>query len=258
VSDLTANILGAVAEEEVRRTSERIKTVRAHIINSGWWPVTRAPFGYRLRPATEAERRSGAPASTLDLDELTAPYVRESYERVAAGGSARAVYLWLLTLPDEIRGGRSMPYQQVRAMLSRPVYVARHDHGDPAVLARPVGRWPQLIADRLYERVQRHIVHHEIVHHQCRGTYLLTGLIRCPRCGGRVNGDLYRGVYRYYRCSGHTWTGAGSRSDPRCTWAGPCPPIDAATVRQVGPLVGGADPGALRTAWEELARPTDL
>jgi len=259
VSDLTANILGAVAEEEVRRTSERIKTIRAHIIASGWWPVTRPPFGYQLRPATDAERRSGAPASVLDLDELAAPYVREAYEQVGEGGSARRVYLWMLTLPAEVRQGRAMPYQQVRAMLSRPVYVARPDHGDPDVLIRPVGRWPQLIPDRLYERVQRHIVHHEILHHQAKGSYLLTGMIVCPRCGGRVNGDLYRGGYRYYRCSGHARATLGGVTDPRCTWAAPCAPIDAATRAHVGPvLAGAADPARLEAAWADLARPTDL
>jgi DNA invertase Pin-like site-specific DNA recombinase len=259
VSDLTANILGAVAEEEVRLTSARIKTIRAHIVASGWWPVTRAPFGYQLRPAIEAERHSGAPASVLALDELTAPYVREAFERVAAGESVRQVFLWILGLPPEIRGGRRMPYQQVRAMLARPVYAARPDHGAVPVLARPVGHWPQLIPDRLYERVGRHIVHHEVIHHQAKGTYLLTGMLACPRCGGRVNGDLYRGGYRYYRCSGHADILFNPQSDPRCTWAGPCSPIDAAALLHVGPLLPhAADPTQLRLAWADLTRPTDL
>jgi hypothetical protein len=152
-----------------------------------------------------------------------------------------------------------MPFAQVRAMLSRPVYAARHDHGDPDVLARPVGRWPQLIPDGLYRRVQQQISRHTVLPRQARGDYLLTGMIGCPRCSGRVNGDHYRHQYRYYRCAGHA-NAPQLRHDLRCTWAGPCRQIDTDVLQQVGDLlyaISTADP-ALRQAWEDLTAPTDL
>jgi DNA invertase Pin-like site-specific DNA recombinase len=259
VSDLVANVLGAVAEEEVRRIGERVKATRAHVIACGWWPVTRAPWGYLLRPPTDEERATGAPMGVLYFDELTAPYVLESYQRVADGASVRSVFLWIADLPLEIRGARTMPFAQVRAMLSRPVYAARHDHGDPEILARPVGRWPQLIPDSLYRRVQQQISRHAVLPRQARGDYLLTGMIVCPRCGGRVNGDHYRHQYRYYRCAGHA-NAPQLGHDMRCTWAAPCGPIDTDVLAQVGVLleaVSTADP-ALRQAWDDLTQPTDL
>ncbi|MDQ3539117.1 MAG: recombinase family protein, partial [Chloroflexota bacterium] len=60
VSDLVANILGAVAEEEVRALGERVIAARRHIAAGGWYLPGRAPWGYRWRPATAEERHQGA------------------------------------------------------------------------------------------------------------------------------------------------------------------------------------------------------
>jgi DNA invertase Pin-like site-specific DNA recombinase len=259
VSDLVANVLGAVAEEEVRRLGERVKATRAHVIASGWWPVTRAPWGYLLRPPTAEERATGAPKGVLQLDELTLPYVLEAYQRVADGASIRAVFYWVSSLPLEVRGGRSMPFAQVRDMLSRPVYAARPDHGDPDVLARPVGRWPQLIPDSLFRRVQAQITRHAVLPRQARGDYLLTGMIVCPRCGGRVNGDFYRHTYRYYRCASHC-NAPQLGHDLRCMFAAPCAPIETAVLAEVGELLQAVSTASddLQRAWDDLTQPTDV
>src|SRR4051812_48779814 len=56
VSDLVANILASVAEEEVRQLGERVSAVRRHLVEGGWFPGGRPAWGYRLREATEDER----------------------------------------------------------------------------------------------------------------------------------------------------------------------------------------------------------
>jgi site-specific DNA recombinase len=259
VSDLVANVLGAVAQEEVRRIGERVKATRSYVIAAGWWPVTRAPWGLSLRPATPEERKSGAPASVLQIDDWTAPYVLEAYQQVSDGASVRSVFLWINGLPKELLGGRRMPFAQVRDMLSRPVYVARPDHGDDDVLARPKGRWPALVSDDLHSRVQQQIVRHNVLPRQASGAYLMTGMIVCPRCSGRVNGDFYRHRYAYYRCAGHA-NATQSGYDLRCTWAAPCKPVDTVVLMEVGGLLEAlsADATTLKQAWDELARPTDL
>src|SRR5215212_3274448 len=55
VSDLVANILASVAEEESRSLGERVAAVRRHMASNGWRPVGTCPWGYRWRPATEDE-----------------------------------------------------------------------------------------------------------------------------------------------------------------------------------------------------------
>src|SRR3712207_5849977 len=65
VSDLVANILASVAEEETRALGERVSISKQHAIASGWYVCGRLPWGYRWRPATDDERRQGSPAKVL-------------------------------------------------------------------------------------------------------------------------------------------------------------------------------------------------
>jgi DNA invertase Pin-like site-specific DNA recombinase len=86
VSDLTANILASVAQEEVERLGRRVSAVRRNSALSGWYFPGPIPSGYRLRAATAGERRAGSPRSVLDVDEERAPYAREAFDKVAAAG----------------------------------------------------------------------------------------------------------------------------------------------------------------------------
>jgi len=60
-SELVFNILASVAQEESRQLGERISATWAHITSQGWHRTTLAPWGYRWRPATAAERAGGSP-----------------------------------------------------------------------------------------------------------------------------------------------------------------------------------------------------
>src|ERR671931_1568927 len=46
VSDLVANILASVAQEEVRRLGERVSASWRHIMGQGWYRVGGCPWGY--------------------------------------------------------------------------------------------------------------------------------------------------------------------------------------------------------------------
>jgi site-specific DNA recombinase len=48
VSDLVANILASVAEEETRALGERVSASIQHITAQGWYCPGRPPWGYRL------------------------------------------------------------------------------------------------------------------------------------------------------------------------------------------------------------------
>src|SRR5215213_6947229 len=81
VTDLVANILASVAEEEVRRLGERVSDSRRYVIANGWFTPGERPWGYRWRDATADERSAGAPKRVLDIDPRAAPFVREAFER---------------------------------------------------------------------------------------------------------------------------------------------------------------------------------
>jgi hypothetical protein len=163
VSDLVANILASVAEEEARRLGERVSAVRKHVAGNGWRVPGTVPWGYRRRPATEEERRLGSPKVVLEIDDISAPYAAEAFRRVAAGESAHAANRRVRSLPESIRGGRAFPLGPFWRMLHRIVYIARPEIGDADPLARPVGRWPAIVDDATWLRVQQRLAQHHNV-----------------------------------------------------------------------------------------------
>ena len=255
VTDLVANILAVVAQEEVERLSRRISDVKQHFRGGGWYPVGRCPWGYRLRPATDEERALGSPKAVLESDSITARFVAEAFERVARGQSVRHVVAWLAGLEPSARGGKKLTYAVVRRVLSSPIYLARLSH-DPEA---PAGRWPALVDDVTYRRVQERIASHGTTPRQASGRYLLTGLLRCPRCGSRMAGWLRKNRPAQYRCNGFL-RGADS-PDPRCVAVVRASFLEDAVLAEVSALLDRLVPmdrgleAALRRAWDELRRP---
>lgn len=258
VSDLLANILASIAEEEVRALGERVAVAMRHIATSGWFPPGRPSWGYRLRPATAVERKDGAPVSVLEFDPITMPWARDAFNQAARGETLHAVHRWVLGLPNEARGDRVMTYQGVRRILAAPVYVARHPHGDPDVLARPVGKWPALVDDETWRRVRERVESHQRLPRQASGLYLLTGLLRCPVCGARMHGRHRADRGRRYQCAARTLgTNAENRS---CLTEVMGMSLDAAVLAAVLPVVDAATStlpelrSAVALAWESLRR----
>src|SRR5829696_7497566 len=101
VSDLVANILASVAEEESRSLGERVAAPKQRLTSNGWYITGQEPWGYRMRPATSEERTQGSPMTVLELNPIHLPWVQEAFHRAANGGSLQAVYRWIRALPAE-------------------------------------------------------------------------------------------------------------------------------------------------------------
>jgi hypothetical protein len=126
------------------------------------------------------------------------------------------VALWAEGLNSEARGGRKLDFANVLRLFKNPTYIARVDDPergayvvystDPATgeqiakrrrripvpdldaLALPPGRWEPIIDDVTWAAVQARIARHRQMPRQARGEYLLTGLVRCSKCGLRMQG----------------------------------------------------------------------
>jgi hypothetical protein len=159
-----------------------------------------------------------------------------------------------------LRGGRVMRYANVRELLLGPVYVARAENGADDVLARPVGRWPALIDDSTWRAVHLQLGRHATMPRQASGDFLLTGLIRCPKCGSRMAGKANGGRRAAeYRC-GAMSEGAAS-ADLRCYGSVLLAPVDRAVLDEViasVELLASTDTdlrAALRRTWQALRSP---
>jgi DNA invertase Pin-like site-specific DNA recombinase len=260
LDDLTADMLGAVAANESRKLSQRVKNVRRHVRTGGWHTPGRPAWGYLWRDATIDERRRGAPPRVYDLDPQRAPLAREALEAVANGAlTPRGVIVWMGGLTEEQRGGRAFDFRAARLMLSAAVYVSRHEQPvDAPVLERPRCNWPALISDETYAAIQARLEARSRVPARYGVTYLLTGFLRCHRCGSRMAGWLqsrYGRQYRRYRCYGLQHNGRAV--DRGCSAVADAAQIEQAVIAAVRDVAAVAVDRRIREglerAWAQLS-----
>ena len=122
--------------------------------------------------------------------------------------------------------------------------------GVSEVLARPSAHWPLLVGDQVWQRVQERLDGHRRVPRQASGRFLLTGLLRCPACGGRVVGQsATRSMAKpRYRC------GSDAKGSC-CTQTADLERVERPVMHRVGAVVDAVatDGGvrrALRKTWQ--------
>ena len=145
------------------------------------------PFGYRYVDPTPRRQSRGVVDSRLIPDERYAPVIRELFERKAAGATWLELARWLNTAapkPDGQRWARS----SVATIIRCRTYLGEVRHG---ANVRHEAHEP-LVPAPLWRRAQN-----EPGRRTPRGTYLLSGLVRCAGCGRNMQGSLRNGTGVY-------------------------------------------------------------
>jgi site-specific DNA recombinase len=246
VSDLVANILASVAQEEVARLGMRIRQTWAHLGEQGWRKVggRGVAWGYRSRAATEDERKDGAPRTVVEPDPVAAPYAREMFDRVARGEATWSITRWAASLPSEVRGGRAMTRRTVQDLLVAPLYAGL------VTVDGHRGRWEPIVDAVTFRRVQDRVEGHKRMPRQASGRYLLTGMLRCASCGGRMRGESLKAAR--YRCGGEV-------RGIRCSQTADRDRVECFVLGVVGALMDALATDAsfqvaLRKAWHARQR----
>jgi len=215
-------------EREIIR--DRTMNGRARVAGEGSFINGPIPFGY------DVVGQVMVPSNHL-LDGLgctEAEFVRQMYERVATGESARALWSWLVRagIPSVHRyyskqaqrhSVKSYPqweYPRVRTILrsttyygrrvlkySRPDGVGRLKNKGPA-LEPVVQNVPPLVSRELWDRVERAMQGHTSNFNRGqneRFVYLLSGKLVCGYCGFKIGGNYIKRAsgaeYLYYCCT---------------------------------------------------------
>ncbi len=123
------------------------------------------------------------------------------------------------------RGGNPWTPASVRRILTSPTYTgtlcyAKRGHRSSRLVSQDEedwivaeGAWEAIVEQSDFDEVQAELNDGSRRRAWCeKSTYLLTGLVRCGRCGGRMNGWTQRGddgevLYSYYRCTTRTQKG---------------------------------------------------
>lgn len=260
--ELIAGMRALVAADEIKRLGMRVSATKQFVKRKGFYAGGTPPLGYKLRPATKAERAMESPMSVLVRDRKTAPTVKAIFAKAAQGDSLRSIVNWMTTLPASARGGQRFAYPALGKLLDRVAYVGRmpFKQGDPApttaegLAALPKAQWPALVTDDLFLQVQARLARHTVMPTQASGRFLLTGLLRCERCGSRMQGKAGKGGRRY-RCQAGLKGGAGVvLCFADCSMGA----VDQAVEQQVTMLLDGLEQSTdvLKQVEQQRATPT--
>lgn len=202
---LTLQVLGAVAEFERERNSERVYENMFHASKGGKW-LTQAPYGYNL---VDKE---------LVINDEESKVVERVYEEYLLKGYS---YLKIATRLNEegvnSKYGRGWSHRTIKLMLTNAAYKGtlvwnkvdsrkkkreERDKDDWVVIDDCI---PVIIDKKMWEQVQRKIsLNPSMPPRGSVSPHLLGGLLKCGRCGYGMS-VAYSGSkknrYRIYRCS---------------------------------------------------------
>lgn len=188
-----ARIFAAFAAKESGRKSARLKSKARQLAEQG------LPNGGHFRPfGYEADRMTVIPAE--------AEIIRTLAARSLAGESSRSLALWLQEQGVPTAGGAEWKSPTVQGILTSPrIAGLRSHHGEVVGPAT----WEAIISPQQREQLLQVFAAKRVTNRRLPQRYLLSGMLRCGRCGNKLFSSA-RGERRRYVCiSGPDHGGCG-------------------------------------------------
>ncbi|MEB0267695.1 recombinase family protein [Cryobacterium sp. 10I5] len=192
---LVARITAAVAANESARKSERIKRKIQQNVEQG-------------KPNGGAQRPFGYEADKMTVRESEAEIVRILVDRFLAGESVRSLVAWMITEGVPTTGAaaewRTPTLRQI--LMSGRIAGLRDHHGEAAGPAA----WPALITEAKHDQILALFQTKKVSGRRAPRSYLLSGMLRCGKCGNRLYSSVRRERRRYVCTSGPDHGGCGA------------------------------------------------
>lgn len=189
------------ASGESEKTSLRIKTRHAQMVQEGLHRGGITPFGYRLESNGKYNKK-GHPLHQMSIDPYQSQIIREIFSKTCdeGYGTHRLANYLNEAYPD---GEKRWRATIINRIICNPVYTGRLRFHD--VILAPVESL-RIIDDSLFERAN-FILHQRAtansagrtIPQQTNGARLLTGLLYCSHCGERMVGTVVRDKRRMKR-----------------------------------------------------------
>ena len=190
------NIMLSVAQQELDRTSERIKVVFDSKVKNKQ-PITSAlPYGYKIG-IVDGQKRVVKDVSAKDA-------IFDFFAFFEIHQSLRATMLFINNKYD-----LHLSYNSCKKMIRNTLYIGKfHDVEDYC---------EAYISEERFNKIQKILDLHKNVK-KYKYTYLFSGLIKCPKCGRKMAGckakskkGKYEYYYFYYRC-GHAFVNSNCKN----------------------------------------------
>lgn len=177
------NLKVSLAEREIKKTSERIKSVFEYKVKEGQVISGQVPRGYKIDTSKK-----------LVKNELEEAWVNEVFSYYRTHQSVRATMKHINNKYEFDRG-----YQVYNRILRNEVYTGFY-------MGNPNFTEPYITKEE-YDRNQ-YLINKNIRDRKNKNYFLFSGLIRCPACKRIMVGSnnikkRYNTNYYYYRCQGY-------------------------------------------------------
>lgn len=191
---LVARITAAVAANESARKSARIKRKIQQNVEQG-------------KPNGGAQRPFGYEPDKLTIREPEAEIIRQLAARFLAGESLRSLVTWMneQQIPTMAKA-EEWRTPTLRQILAGGRIAGIRDHqGEPAGPAA----WPAIVSQEQHERILAIMRSKQRTGRRAPRRYLLSGLLRCGKCGNRLYSSARQDRRRYVCVSGPDHGGCG-------------------------------------------------
>lgn len=178
------NIMLSVAQQELDRTSERIKVVFESKIKNKQVINGSLPIGYKIGIVNGQKQ--------VVKDESKEELVLDFFTHFEIHQSLRATMRFINDKYD-----LPINYDSCKRMLKNTLYMGKYrdvkDYCEPYLTEEKFNKIQRIFKDKKQVKKYKH-------------TYLFTGLISCPICGKSTSGSLLKSgnrakTYYYYRCN---------------------------------------------------------
>ncbi|MFC1593916.1 recombinase family protein [Candidatus Omnitrophota bacterium] len=211
------NMLGVFAEMERGMVSERVGEDMRHRAKKGKWNGGVVPYGYALKD------------KKLFIHEDEAEIIKSIYKKYSELESLRGVTQWLNDNGRRTRNGKSWAAASISRILTNPTYIGKIWYNKRVsskttgkLKRRPKEQWivcdgqhKPIVNEKLFNKVQGILKRQSQEPRRKMSEYLLSGLVRCGKCGGSLSGFTQRKItpkgekmYSYYKCHAHMSKGS--------------------------------------------------
>ena len=187
-----ARILSAAAAKESARKSARLKRKALETAELGKPNGGRRPFGYTQ--------------DQLEVVESEAAVIRAMAERYLAGESLGSLTVWLQENEVPTVYGGEWHTSTIRQTLKNPRIAGLRQHNGEVVGSAV---WPAIISPEQHRQLVSMFERKTSSSRRAPRKYLLSGLLRCGKCGGKLFSSARPAGRRYVCMSGPDHGGCG-------------------------------------------------
>ena len=182
---MMANFLGSIAAAEAENTEIRVRSAQATMAKTGRWKGGNRPYGWT------SHRRQDGNGVKLVLVPAEAAVLREAVRMALRGKGPGPIAKELNSKGHRSPFGNPWSPQAIKGILTSPLMMGWHEF--KGVISRgedgrPLEAHDALVTEEQFAQLQASLSQRKTVRPQTDGA-LLSGVIYCGVCGGRMHGS---------------------------------------------------------------------